>query len=132
MPRLPSCENCLIRNILLGDHFKNEIVSQRAFKDKSADGLSMTETRDVIIGQEDFEDYLNWASGKALFKLGAALFTVEDAESINLQWSKNPQGGKFGDLHVLGPKPEEMTKELRMLCAEFANQTGWSKGPTTK
>ena len=54
--RLTSCENCLIRNILQNDHFKNGLVNQRAFKDNDPDGMSMTETRSVIRGLDDLEE----------------------------------------------------------------------------
>ncbi|GEM_PF-4445899 len=131
--RRPGCDNCLIRNIFLTDHFKNGIVHHRAFKDRDPDGISMTETRDEFKGLDDLEDYFNVVSEKLAIKVGAAVMDASDCRSVGLTWRPDPHNDhKFGHLHVLGPGPEKMTDDLRKECARLANLTEWSRGPIQK
>lgn len=126
----PGCDQCLIRNVFLVDHVKNGIVSHRAFKDNDPDGLSMTETRSVIIGLDDLDDYIAAVSDGTARILGVAVFEAERAAEVGLRWRPNPTDfHRYGHLHVLGPPPEEMTNELRRDCARLANLTGWSRAP---
>lgn len=109
------------------------MVYQRAFKDKDPDGLSMTETRDEIKGLDDLEDYLTAVSEGLESRLGAAVMDARASEGIGLSWDPDPhKRHKFGHLHVLGPKPIDMTDDLRKECARLANLTGWSRGPQAK
>lgn len=131
--RLPTCENCLIRNIFLPDHFKNGIVSQRAFRDKDTDGLSLTETRERIKGLDDREDYRTAVSARLEIRIGVAVFEADRARESRLVWHPSPHADhKYGDLHVTGPIPEQMTEELRRDLARLANMSGWSCGPQAK
>jgi hypothetical protein len=129
----PSCDNCLIRNIVLSDLYKNGVVSQRAFRDNDPDGLSLTETRNEIRGLEDLEDYITVASGGLSVRIGVAVMDARDCRSVGLNWRPDPHTDhRFGHLHVLGPVKDELTTDLRNECARLANLTEWSKGPGTK
>lgn len=124
------CDQCLIRNVLLVDQVKNGVVNQRAFKDNDPNGLSMTETRDRIIGLDDLDDYVAAISDGRERILGVAVFEAESAWDVGLRWRSEPTDvHRYGYLHVLGPRPEEMTNELRRECARLANLTGWSRAP---
>lgn len=125
-----ACDDCLVRNLRLSDHFKNGIVSKNAFKDKDPDGLSMTETRDEIKGLDDLEDYRQVSSASLNIKIGVAVMDASVCSNFGLTWKPDPQTGhKFSHLHVLGPAPHDMTSDLRTKCAAEATKSGWSRGP---
>ncbi len=131
--RLPTCENCLIRNILLSDQIKNGIVHHRVFKDKDQDGLSLYSTRSEIIGLDDLNDYISAVSANTPVRVGVAVFLDESAREAGLQTRPSPHSlNKYGRLHVVGPIPDDMTEELRRDLAYLANQSGWSRAPESK
>ena len=131
--RLPTCENCLIRNILFPDHFKKGVVNQRAFKDLDPEGISLTETHDRIKGLDDLEDYRTAVSEHLEIRVGAAVFESKLAAESLLVCRPDPhKNHRYGDLHVIGPKPDEMTEDLRREMARLANLSGWSCGPQSK
>lgn len=128
--RRPGCDRCLIRNVLFADQIKGGVVNQRAFKDKDPDGLSLTETRDQIIGLDDLDEYIDVVSPPGEHTLGVAVMEADEARGVGLTWHSDPhRDHKFGHLHVLGPTPDKMTEELRKECARLANLTGWSRSP---
>ena len=127
--RRPSCDQCLVRNILLADHFKEGLVSHKAFRDKHPEGISLTETRNEIKGLDDLDDYLAVVSENMSRRLGAAVMDLDQARGVGLTWRPDPHDEhRFGHLHVLGPKPADMLPELRRECARLANITRWSRG----
>ena len=128
--RRPGCDNCLIRNILFEDHFKNGIVKAKVFKDADVEGISLTATSSYIRGLDDLEDYIVAISQDRNFRLGVAVMEAEQCTSIGITWRPDPHNEhRYGHLHVLGPTPDQMISELRNECARLANLTGWSRGP---
>ena len=72
-------------------------------------------------------------SSQLEIQLGVAVFASTEAQEAGLSWSHNPHDRhKFGNLHVLGPKPDEMTVDLRRELARLADLSGWSCGPCGK
>ncbi|MFN7764283.1 MAG: hypothetical protein ACK5P9_06255 [Armatimonadota bacterium] len=129
--RLASIDNCIIRNLRFPDHFtKDGVVSFKAFKDKDVDGISLTETRDRLVGMEDLEDYIEAVSANLSVKLGVAVMHAERCKEVGFCWRPDPHNDhKYGRLHVLGPKPDEFTNDLRRECATLATCSGWSRAP---
>lgn len=132
MPRRPDLRECLLRRILHVDHFDKakRLVHARAFKSKTP--LSMTDTKDKIVGQEDLEDYVTVCSMGSDRKLGVAVMDKEKYLQNGLRLTDDPIEGEYGELHVLGPDPVELTKEVRDDLAALANDSGWSLGPEEK
>lgn len=132
MPRRPDLRDCLLRRILFDDHFDKakKLVHAKAFKSKTA--LSMTDTKSRIIGQEDLEDYVNACSMSSDRRLGVAVMDKVKYLNNGFEVKDDPQDEEYGDLHVLGPEPNELTKEVRDDLAALANDSGWSFGPEDK
>lgn len=128
--KLASIDNCIIRNIFLPDHVKEGAVSFKAFRDKDEDGISLTETRSALIGLEDLEGYIEAISAKVSFTLGVAVMDAHGCEKVGLSWKEDPHNEhRYGHLHVLGPKPDEFSNDLKKECATLATCSGWSRGP---
>jgi hypothetical protein len=128
-----NCADCLLRHILYSNQIKNGVVNFRAFKGGDENGISLTETRDVIVKQIDLDEYVEVVSERQTVLLGVAVMDAMELSQAGLTWQSDPHDFHcYGYLHVLGPKGHELSDDLRKECARIATMSQWSRSPRPK